>query len=130
MELPTRSLVLRVCQFRHDRVNVLYYISTFPLCQLIFHCFLKKSKNIFYAHFFKNHDICVKFFSIFLNVLQTENKYAILKPMYRRFVMKKLSLNGIWKMVGNGYAVNGTVPGSVYSFLYLDNHLLPDPLFP
>ena len=43
--------------------------------------------------------------------------------------MKKLSLNGIWKMVGNGYCVNGTVPGSVYSFLYLDNHLLPDPYY-
>lgn len=43
--------------------------------------------------------------------------------------MKKLSLNGIWKMTGNGYAVNGTIPGSVYSFLYLDNKLLPDPYY-
>ena len=43
--------------------------------------------------------------------------------------MKTLSLNGIWKMTGNGYAVNGTVPGSVYSFLYLDNQLLPDPYY-
>ena len=32
-------------------------------------------------------------------------------------------------MTGNGYAVEGTVPGSVYSFLYLDNALLPDPYY-
>ena len=32
-------------------------------------------------------------------------------------------------MTGNGYAVEGTVPGSVYSFLYLDNKLLPDPYY-
>ena len=37
--------------------------------------------------------------------------------------MKKLSLNGIWNMTGNGYAVNGTIPGSIYSFLYL-GHIL------
>lgn len=43
--------------------------------------------------------------------------------------MKKLSLNGIWNMTGNGYAVNGTIPGSIYSFLYLDNNLLPDPYY-
>ena len=43
--------------------------------------------------------------------------------------MKTISLNGIWKMTGNGYAVEGTVPGSVYSFLYLDNKLLPDPYY-
>ena len=30
-------------------------------------------------------------------------------------------------MTGNGYAVEGKIPGSVYSFLYLDNKLLPDP---
>ena len=32
-------------------------------------------------------------------------------------------------MTGNGYAVEGMVPGSVYSFLYLDNKLLPDPYY-
>lgn len=43
--------------------------------------------------------------------------------------MRKISLDGIWKMTGNGYAVEGQVPGSVYSFLYLDNALLPDPYY-
>lgn len=43
--------------------------------------------------------------------------------------MKKYSLSGIWKMTGNGYAVEGKIPGSVYSFLYLDNKLLPDPYY-
>ena len=41
--------------------------------------------------------------------------------------MKKHLLNGIWHLRGNGYEADGTVPGSVYSFLYLDNQLLPDP---
>lgn len=41
--------------------------------------------------------------------------------------MKKYCLNGVWTMSGNGYAVNGRIPGSVFSFLYLDNGLLPDP---
>lgn len=40
--------------------------------------------------------------------------------------MKKISLNGIWNMTGNGFDCNGTVPGSVYSFL-LDNGLMKDP---
>ena len=43
--------------------------------------------------------------------------------------MKKYTLNGKWEMTGNGYAVEGTIPGSVYSFLYLDNKLLPDPYY-
>lgn len=43
--------------------------------------------------------------------------------------MKKISLNGTWKMSGNGYDVEGQVPGSVYSFLHVDNHLLPDPYY-
>ncbi len=30
-------------------------------------------------------------------------------------------------MHGGGYDVDGTIPGSVYSFLYLDNALLPNP---
>ena len=41
--------------------------------------------------------------------------------------MKKYLLNGQWHLSGNGYEVNGQIPGSVYSFLYLDNSLLPDP---
>ena len=42
--------------------------------------------------------------------------------------MKKISLNGIWNMTGNGFDCNGTVPGSVYSFL-LDNGLMKDPYY-
>ena len=40
--------------------------------------------------------------------------------------MKTTSLNGTWNMVGGGYACEGTVPGSVYSFL-LNKELMPDP---
>ena len=43
--------------------------------------------------------------------------------------MKRCDLNGRWRMMGNGYDVEGTVPGSVYSFLYLDNQILPDPYY-
>lgn len=42
--------------------------------------------------------------------------------------MKKISLNGIWQMEGGGFKCEGTVPGSVYSFL-LNNQLIPDPYF-
>ena len=38
--------------------------------------------------------------------------------------MKKYALNGKWRMTGNGYDVEGNIPGSVYSFLYIDNKLL------
>lgn len=41
--------------------------------------------------------------------------------------MKKYDLCGKWRMTGNGYDVEGQIPGSVYSFLYIDNALLPDP---
>ena len=41
--------------------------------------------------------------------------------------MRKVDLGGKWRMIGNGYDVEGQIPGSVYSFLYLDNALLPDP---
>ena len=41
--------------------------------------------------------------------------------------MKKHLLNGQWNMHGGGYNVTGSIPGSVYSFLYLDNKLLPNP---
>ena len=41
--------------------------------------------------------------------------------------MKKYLLNGQWHLSGNHYDVNGQIPGSVYSFLYLDNQLLPNP---
>ena len=44
-------------------------------------------------------------------------------------LMRTYSLNGKWKMTGGGYEVEGTVPGSVYSFLYVDNALLPDPYY-
>ncbi len=40
--------------------------------------------------------------------------------------MKMISLSGKWKMNGGGYSCEGTVPGSVYSFL-LDNGLMEDP---
>ena len=43
--------------------------------------------------------------------------------------MKKLCLNGIWTMAGNGYNVNGRIPGSVFSFLHIDNEILPDPYY-
>ena len=43
--------------------------------------------------------------------------------------MKKISLNGKWNMSGNGYNVEGNIPGSVYSFLHVDNKILPDPYF-
>ena len=43
--------------------------------------------------------------------------------------MKKLCLNGIWTMAGNGYNVNGRIPGSVFSFLHIDNKILPDPSY-
>lgn len=42
--------------------------------------------------------------------------------------MKRLNLNGIWKMEGGGYACSDTVPGSVYSFL-LNNGLIDDPYY-
>ena len=40
--------------------------------------------------------------------------------------MKSLSLNGIWKMEGAGFECEGTVPGSLYSFL-LHAGLMEDP---
>lgn len=42
--------------------------------------------------------------------------------------MTELSLNGIWKMAGAGFDCEGTIPGSVYSFL-LDNKLMDDPYY-
>lgn len=42
--------------------------------------------------------------------------------------MKKTDLNGIWKLSGGGYHVEGTVPGSVYSFL-LDAGQMDDPFY-
>ena len=40
--------------------------------------------------------------------------------------MKSLSLNGRWRMRGGGFDCEGTIPGSLYSFL-LDNGLMEDP---
>ena len=42
--------------------------------------------------------------------------------------MKKISLNGTWRLTGAGYDCEGTIPGSVYSFL-LDNALMEDPFY-
>ena len=42
--------------------------------------------------------------------------------------MKKFLLNGEWSMSGGKYNCQGTVPGSVYSFL-LDNKLMDDPYY-
>ncbi len=42
--------------------------------------------------------------------------------------MKKFSLNGSWTLQGAGYKAEGTVPGSVYSFL-LDAKLMEDPFY-
>ncbi|MBO4431903.1 MAG: glycoside hydrolase family 2 protein, partial [Clostridia bacterium] len=42
--------------------------------------------------------------------------------------MKRILLNGTWKLSGNGYECTGTVPGSVYSIL-LENKLMDDPYY-
>ena len=42
--------------------------------------------------------------------------------------MKRTLLNGTWNLKGNGYDVNGKIPGSLYSFL-LDAGLVPDPFY-
>lgn len=42
--------------------------------------------------------------------------------------MKKFSLDGIWQLSGAGYNCEGTVPGSVYSFL-LEKGLMEDPFY-
>ncbi len=42
--------------------------------------------------------------------------------------MKRIDLNGIWEMSGNGYHCTGMIPGSVYSFL-LSNQLMEDPYY-
>ena len=42
--------------------------------------------------------------------------------------MKEYSLNGRWRMTGGGYDCEGTVPGSLYSFL-LDAGLMEDPYY-
>ena len=43
--------------------------------------------------------------------------------------MKRIYLDGKWKMTSAGYSCYGNIPGSVYSFLYIDNEILPDPHF-
>ena len=40
--------------------------------------------------------------------------------------MKKLSLSGTWTMTGGGIECEGTIPGSLYSFL-LDADMMADP---
>lgn len=42
--------------------------------------------------------------------------------------MNRFDLNGIWRMMGNGFDITGTVPGSVYSFL-IDAGKVPDPYY-
>ena len=42
--------------------------------------------------------------------------------------MKRIDLSGRWQMTGNGFCCEGTVPGSVYSFL-LDAGLMDDPFY-
>ena len=42
--------------------------------------------------------------------------------------MTEISLNGVWRMLGGEFDCEGTVPGSVYSFL-LDNKLIEDPYY-
>ncbi len=42
--------------------------------------------------------------------------------------MKKYSLNGLWLLNGGGYNTQGTIPGSVYSFL-LNSNLIADPFY-
>ena len=42
--------------------------------------------------------------------------------------MKSISLNGTWRMTGNGFDCEGNIPGSLYSFL-LDAGLMEDPYY-
>ena len=42
--------------------------------------------------------------------------------------MKKILLSGKWRMRGNGYDCEGTIPGSLFSFL-LSNSLIEDPYY-
>lgn len=42
--------------------------------------------------------------------------------------MKRIDLGGTWRMTGNGYACEGSIPGSVYSFL-LNAGLMEDPFW-
>ena len=42
--------------------------------------------------------------------------------------MQRFNLNGTWHLVGGEYNCDGTVPGSVYSFL-LENKLIDDPYY-
>ena len=42
--------------------------------------------------------------------------------------MKQISLNGVWRLSGAGYDCQGTVPGSVYSFL-LESGKMEDPFY-
>lgn len=66
MELPTRSLVLRVCQFRHDRINSIYYNGIKNICQLIL--------SIFSKVFYKN----VKFLKTLKNLSLFQKKVRVL----------------------------------------------------
>ena len=43
--------------------------------------------------------------------------------------MNKIYLDGKWNMKGAGYSCSGMIPGSVYSFLHIDNDILPDPYY-
>lgn len=42
--------------------------------------------------------------------------------------MKRVVLNGTWRMIGNGFDCEGEIPGSVYSIL-LENNLMEDPWY-
>lgn len=42
--------------------------------------------------------------------------------------MKRYDLNGIWHLSGNGFSCDGTVPGSLYSFL-LAQGMMEDPFY-
>ena len=42
--------------------------------------------------------------------------------------MKKISLNGKWRMTGAGFDTVGNIPGSLFSFL-LENKLIDDPFY-
>ena len=41
--------------------------------------------------------------------------------------MKRSDLCGKWSMIGGEYRAMGNIPGSVYSFLHIDNDILPNP---
>ena len=58
---------------------------------------------------------------LYVKIIEIEKQWKVL-------ILKKIELNGIWELSGNGYLCKGKIPGSLYSFL-LDNKLMDNPHF-